>query len=239
MKLLPAIDIYKGKCVRLEKGEFQKSVIYNSCPFDQAKKFVSHGFNSLHIIDLDGAKKGTLINLKILKKIISIPNLSVQFGGGIRDIEIMQKLFSIGMDKLIIGTSIFKKDFLKKVCENFEPNKIILALDFKLLNEQPIIMTNGWQQDSKVNLFDFIENTNRFDNLLITDISADGMLSGPNLKMYRKLIRCFPNKHIIASGGIADLDDLKALSKINVKTTVIGKAIYENKISLSELKNVN
>ena len=239
MKLLPAIDIYKGKCVRLEKGEFQKSVIYNSCPFDQAKKFVSHGFNSLHIIDLDGAKKGTLINLKILKKIMNIPNLSVQFGGGIRDIAIMQKLFSIGMDKLIIGTSIFKKDFLKKVCENFEPNKIILALDFKLLNEQPIIMKNGWQQDSKVNLFEFIENTNHFDNLLITDISVDGMLSGPNLKMYRELIRCFPNKHIIASGGIADLDDLKALSKINVKTTVIGKAIYENKISLSELKNVS
>ena len=239
MKLLPAIDIYKGKCVRLEKGEFQKSVIYNSCPFDQAKKFASHGFNSLHIIDLDGAKKGTLINLKILKKIMNIPNLSVQFGGGIRDIAIMQKLFSIGMDKLIIGTSIFKKDFLKKVCENFEPNKIILALDFKLLNEKPIIMKNGWQQDSKVNLFEFIENTNHFDNLLITDISVDGMLSGPNLKMYRKLIRCFPNKHIIASGGIADLDDLKALSKINVKTTVIGKAIYENKISLSELKNVS
>ena len=239
MKLLPAIDIYKGKCVRLEKGEFQKSVIYNSCPFDQSKKFVSHGFKSLHIIDLDGAKKGTLINLNILKKIISIPNLSVQFGGGIRDIKIMQKLFSIGMDKLIIGTSIFEKDFLKKVYENFEPNKIILALDFKLLNEQPIIMKNGWQQDSKVNLFEFIENTNHFDNLLITDISVDGMLSGPNLKMYRKLIRCFPNKHIIASGGIADLDDLKALSKINVKTTVIGKAIYENKISLSELKNVS
>ena len=239
MKLLPAIDIYKGKCVRLEKGEFQKSVIYNSCPFDQAKKFVSHGFNSLHIIDLDGAKKGTLINLKILKKIMNIPNLSVQFGGGIRDIAIMQKLFSIGMDKLIIGTSIFEKDFLKKVYENFEPNKIILALDFKLLNEQPIIMKNGWQQDSKVNLFEFIENTNHFDNLLITDILVDGMLSGPNLKMYRKLIRCFPNKHIIASGGIADLDDLKALSKINVKTTVIGKAIYENKISLSELKNVS
>ena len=239
MKLLPAIDIYKGKCVRLEKGEFQKSVIYNSCPFDQAKKFVSHGFNSLHIIDLDGAKKGTLINLNILKKIISIPNLSVQFGGGIRDIKIMQKLFSIGMDKLIIGTSIFEKDFLKKVYENFEPNKIILALDFKLLNEQPIIMKNGWQQDSKVNLFEFIENTNHFDNLLITDISVDGMLSGPNLKMYRKLIRCFPDKHIIASGGIANLDDLKALSKINVKSTVIGKAIYENKISLSELKNVS
>ena len=239
MKLLPAIDIYKGKCVRLEKGEFQKSVIYNSCPFDQAKKFVSHGFKSLHIIDLDGAKKGTLINLNILKKIISIPNLSVQFGGGIRDIAIMQKLFSIGMDKLIIGTSIFEKDFLKKVYENFEPNKIILALDFKLLNEQPIIMKNGWQQDSKVNLFEFIENTNHFDNLLITDISVDGMLSGPNLKMYRKLIRCFPDKHIIASGGIANLDDLKALSKINVKSTVIGKAIYENKISLSELKNVS
>ena len=239
MKLLPAIDIYKGKCVRLEKGEFQKSVIYNSCPFDQAKKFVSHGFKSLHIIDLDGAKKGTLINLNILKKIISIPNLSVQFGGGIRDIKIMQKLFSIGMDKLIIGTSIFEKDFLKKVYENFEPNKIILALDFKLLNEQPIIMKNGWQQDSKVNLFEFIENTNHFDNLLITDISVDGMLSGPNLKMYRKLIRCFPDKHIIASGGIANLDDLKALSKINVKSSVIGKAIYENKISLSELKNVS
>ena len=239
MKLLPAIDIYKGKCVRLEKGEFQKSVIYNSCPFDQAKKFVSHGFKSLHIIDLDGAKKGTLINLNILKKIISIPNLSVQFGGGIRDIKIMQKLFSIGMDKLIIGTSIFEKDFLKKVYENFEPNKIILALDFKLLNEQPIIMKNGWQQDSKVNLFEFIENTNHFDNLLITDISVDGMLSGPNLKMYRKLIRCFPNKHIIASGGISNLDDLKALSKINVKSSVIGKAIYENKISLSELKNVS
>ena len=170
---------------------------------------------------------------------MSIPNLSVQFGGGIRDIEIMQKLFSIGMDKLIIGTSIFKKDFLKKVCEKFEPNKIILALDFKLLNEQPIIMKNGWQQDSKVNLFEFIENTNHFDNLLITDISVDGMLSGPNLKMYRKLIRCFPNKHIIASGGIANLDDLKALSKINVKSSVIGKAIYENKISLSELKNVS
>tara|TARA_B100000989_G_scaffold243552_1_gene190575 strand:+ start:1312 stop:2031 length:720 start_codon:yes stop_codon:yes gene_type:complete len=239
MKLLPAIDIYKGKCVRLEKGEFQKSVIYNSCPFDQAKKFVSHGFNSLHIIDLDGAKKGTLVNLNILKKIMTIPNLSVQFGGGIRDIEIMHKLFSIGMDKLIVGTAIFKKDFLIKVCENFEPDNIILALDFKLLNDQPMIMKNGWQQDSKVNLFEFIENINYFDNLLITDISVDGMLSGPNLKIYRELIGCFPNKYIIASGGIANLDDLKELSKINVKSTVIGKAIYENKISLSELKNVS
>jgi len=239
MKLLPAIDIYKGKCVRLEKGEFQKSVIYNSCPFDQAKKFVSHGFNSLHIIDLDGAKKGTLVNLNILKKIMTIPNLSVQFGGGIRDIEIMHKLFSIGMDKLIVGTAIFKKDFLIKVCENFEPNNIILALDFKLLNDQPMIMKNGWQQDSKVNLFEFIENINYFDNLLITDISVDGMLLGPNLKIYRELIGCFPNKYIIASGGIANLDDLKELSKINVKSTVIGKAIYENKISLSELKNVS
>ena len=239
MKLLPAIDIYKGKCVRLEKGEFQKSVIYNSCPFDQAKKFVSHGFNSLHIIDLDGAKKGTLVNLNILKKIMTIPNLSVQFGGGIRDIEIMHKLFSIGMDKLIVGTAIFKKDFLIKVCENFEPDNIILALDFKLLNDRPMIMKNGWQQDSKVNLFEFIENINYFDNLLITDISVDGMLLGPNLKIYRELIGCFPNKHIIASGGIANLDDLKELSKINVKSTVIGKAIYENKISLSELKNVS
>tara|TARA_B100001027_G_C16203935_1_gene301857 strand:- start:133 stop:852 length:720 start_codon:yes stop_codon:yes gene_type:complete len=239
MKLLPAIDIYKGKCVRLEKGEFQKSVIYNSCPFDQAKKFVSHGFNSLHIIDLDGAKKGTLVNLNILKKIMTIPNLSVQFGGGIRDIEIMHKLFSIGMDKLIVGTAIFKKDFLIKVCENFEPDNIILALDFKLLNDQPMIMKNGWQQDSKVNLFEFIENINYFDNLLITDISVDGMLLGPNLKIYRELIGCFPNKYIIASGGIANLDDLKELSKINVKSTVIGKAIYENKISLSELKNVS
>jgi len=239
MKLLPAIDIYKGKCVRLEKGEFQKSVIYNSCPFDQAKKFVSHGFNSLHIIDLDGAKKGALVNLNILKKIMTIPNLSVQFGGGIRDIEIMHKLFSIGMDKLIVGTAIFKKDFLIKVCENFEPDNIILALDFKLLNDQPMIMKNGWQQDSKVNLFEFIENINYFDNLLITDISVDGMLLGPNLKIYRELIGCFPNKYIIASGGIANLDDLKELSKINVKSTVIGKAIYENKISLSELKNVS
>ena len=239
MIVYPAIDLKDGKCVRLIQGDFDKSTTYNENPLDQAKRFENLGAKWLHCVDLDGAKKGTLINLKILKKIMNIPNLSVQFGGGIRDIAIMQKLFSIGMDKLIIGTSIFKKDFLKKVCENFEPNKIILALDFKLLNEQPIIMKNGWQQDSKVNLFEFIENTNHFDNLLITDISVDGMLSGPNLKMYRKLIRCFPNKHIIASGGISNLDDLKALSKINVKSSVIGKAIYENKISLSELKNVS
>ena len=237
MKVLPAIDLKDGNCVRLFKGNFSQVTKYNDDPISQVKTFLDHDLNYLHIVDLDGAESGNQLNINLIKEILKIPSIKIQLGGGIRNIDSISRMIDLGISRVILGTSIFTDNFLNKVKANFDPNQIVLALDFKNIEDELMIFTHGWKENSKVNLFDFISGNSFFKNILATDISLDGVLMGPSFNAYKKILDLYPSINLIASGGIRSKKDLNALSKLNVKEAVVGKAIYEQKISLTDLLN--
>ena len=238
MKCLPAIDILDGKCVRLTKGDFDKSKIYNESPLDQAKIFENAGFKEIHIVDLNGAKSGNRLNLSIISKIASNTDLKIQLGGGIRSVDSITEAFDLGINKIILGTSILNKDFARKVLQRFDPKKIVFGLDVELKNNIYCLTSNGWNELSDIDIFNFIDEIKPI-HALVTDISKDGMMTGPNYELYSILKSKFPQLKIIASGGIRDINDIQKLISINIEHAVIGKAIYEEKIELMELLNVN
>ena len=237
MKVLPAIDLKDGNCVRLFKGNFSQVTKYNDDPISQVKTFLDHDLNYLHIVDLDGAESGNQLNINLIKDILKIPSIKIQLGGGIRNIDSISRMIDLGVSRVILGTSIFTDNFLNKVKANFDPNQIVLALDFKNIEDELMIFTHGWKENSKVNLFDFISGNSFFKNILATDISLDGVLMGPSFNAYKKILDLYPSINLIASGGIRSKKDLNALSKLNVKEAVVGKAIYEQEISLTDLSN--
>lgn len=237
MKVLPAIDLKDGNCVRLFKGNFSQITKYNDDPISQVKTFLDHDLNYLHIVDLDGAESGNQLNINLIKEILKIPSIKIQLGGGIRNIDSISRMIDLGVSRVILGTSIFTDNFLNKVKANFDPNQIVLALDFKNIEDELMIFTHGWKENSKVNLFDFISDNSFFKNILATDISLDGVLMGPSFNAYKKILDLYPSINLIASGGIRSKKDLNALSKLNVKEAVVGKAIYEQEISLTDLSN--
>ena len=237
MKVLPAIDLKDGNCVRLFKGNFSQVTKYNDDPINQVKTFLDHDLNYLHIVDLDGAESGNQLNINLIKEILKIPSIKIQLGGGIRNIDSISRMIDLGVSRVILGTSIFTDNFLNKVKANFDPNQIVLALDFKNIEDELMIFTHGWKENSKVNLFDFISDNSFFKNILATDISLDGVLMGPSFNAYKKILDLYPSINLIASGGIRSKKDLNALSKLNVKEAVVGKAIYEQEISLTDLSN--
>ena len=240
MNVIPAIDIQNGKCVRLVRGGFSFSTIYNHNPIQQAEVFLDSGFNFLHIIDLDGAETGKQRNLDIIKELLKLKGLLLQVGGGIRSIYEVEELLRLGAERVIVGTAIFSlPSFIEDLQNNFSSEQIVLGLDFKVMNKKPIILTHGWNQSSEIGLFEFLEKENYFNRILATDISLDGVLEGPNTNIYEMLIQKFQSINLIASGGVSSLDDLKDLRSLSVKEVIVGKAIYENRISLSDLKNVN
>ena len=238
MKCLPAIDILDGKCVRLTKGDFDKSKIYNESPLDQAKIFENAGFKEIHIVDLNGAKSGNRLNLSIISKIASNTDLKIQLGGGIRSVDSITEAFDLGINKIILGTSILNKDFAREVMQRFDPKKIVFGLDVELKNNIYCLTSNGWNELSDIDIFNFIDEIKPI-HALVTDISKDGMMTGPNYELYSILKSKFPQLKIIASGGIRDINDIQKLISINIEHAVIGKAIYEEKIELMELLNVN
>ena len=238
MNILPAIDIKNGSCVRLKKGNFNEIKIYNSSPLDQAKLFKDHGFDFIHIVDLDGALRGKRENNKIINQIINL-NIKVQLGGGIRLLSDVEELIDNGVERVILSTAVIEnKSFMNDVLSKFDQKNITLALDFRIYDEIPYIATKGWINQTKINLYDFIQK-NEIKNILATDINKDGLLIGPNLQIYKKIKELSPNKNLIGSGGISKISDIDDLAKISVNECVVGKAIYENKISLTELANVN
>ena len=238
MNILPAIDIKNGSCVRLRKGNFNEIKIYNSSPLDQAKLFKDHGFDFIHIVDLDGALKGKRENNKIINQIINL-NIKVQLGGGIRLLSDVEELIDNGVERVILSTAVIEnKSFMNDVLSKFDQKNITLALDFRIYDEIPYIATKGWINQTKINLYDFIQK-NEVKNILATDINKDGLLIGPNLKIYKKIKELNPVKNLIGSGGISKISDVHDLAKIDVNECVVGKAIYENKISMKELANVN
>tara|TARA_B100000989_G_scaffold83742_1_gene60017 strand:+ start:372 stop:1088 length:717 start_codon:yes stop_codon:yes gene_type:complete len=238
LNILPAIDIKNGSCVRLKKGNFNEIKIYNTSPLDQAKLFKDHGFDFVHIVDLDGALSGKRKNNKTIKKIINL-NIKVQLGGGIRLLSDVKELIDIGVERVILSTAAVENEsFVSDVLSTFDQKYITLALDFRIYDEIPYLATKGWINQSKINLYNFIQK-NEIKNVLTTDINRDGLLIGPNLKIYKKIKELYPDKNLIGSGGISKISDFNDLAEINVNECVVGKAIYENKISMKELANVN
>ena len=239
MKIIPAIDILDGSCVRLIKGDFGKVTKYESSPLKQSNYFKEEGFYYLHIIDLNAASTNSMDNLAIIKKIASTKDLKIQVGGGVRSMDRVDMLFSSGVDRVIVGTGAIENSyFLDQLRECNYLDKIIFALDFKVINKLPMLATHGWSVESEINLYDYLSKNNWIKNILATDISLDGTMKGPNKEIYKNIISLNTFK-FIASGGIGSVNDLHYLKSIGADECVVGKAIYEKKISMMDLKNVN
>tara|TARA_Y100000590_G_scaffold224767_1_gene254173 strand:+ start:1783 stop:2499 length:717 start_codon:yes stop_codon:yes gene_type:complete len=233
MKIFPAIDIKDKKCVRLVKGNFDNKTEYELSPVDQARKYKDYGFKNLHIIDLDGALTGEIINLSIIQEIISKFDIKIEIGGGIRSFESVKKYTDIGVDKVILGSAaINDKNFLKKACEKFT-NKIALALDAK----DGYLSVSGWKEKSNQLTLDYLKEVNDYgvSRLIYTDINRDGMKQSPNFDETLK-VADISNCPVIISGGVASIEDIrKAKNFKNVEGVIVGKAIYDGDIKLEEL----
>lgn len=237
MLIIPAIDILNGNLVRLNKGVYENYKTYYEDPFEAVKLFSDHGFKRIHIVDLSGSKDGRISTLVLLKKINSETKFSTQFGGGIRNLHDVEILFNNGVDKIIIGSvSILDKPEFERIISTVGTSKIICAVDS--LNGN--VMIKGWREKTDLTIYDHINYCLGKDikTFLCTDIELDGMLSGPNLKMYENLMQTFPNAQIIASGGVSNINDIIKLKSSGIFGVVIGKAIYENKIDLKELADL-
>jgi phosphoribosylformimino-5-aminoimidazole carboxamide ribotide isomerase len=238
MKILPAIDLKNGKCVRLTKGDFKSEKIYNESPINQAEVFSNAGFKYLHIIDLDGALAGNLVNIKAIEEIIKKFNFKVEVGGGIRSVESITKLLDIGSDKIILGTAAIEdKSFLEKCCKKYSGN-IALSLDVR----KNKIATSGWKDQTNINIFDYLNVVKDYgiSRLIYTDIDKDGTNAGPNFEDSYKVANRF-NIPVVISGGISSMNDINKIVSDNKKIEgiIVGKAIYENKINLDELSIIN
>jgi len=233
MKIFPAIDIKDGKCVRLVKGDFKNKTEYEMSPVEQASKYNDHGFNNLHVVDLDGALAGETVNLDIIKDIVSKIDLKVEIGGGIRNLDSIQKYVDAGVEKVILGSAAIKdKKFLKEACQKF-PNKIALGLDAK----DGYLSVSGWKENSNQLALDYLDEVNDYgvSRLIYTDINKDGMKQSPNFDETSK-VAANSNCPVVISGGVSSIDDIKkAKSLKNIEGIIVGKAIYDGDIKLEDL----
>lgn len=237
MKVIPAIDLLNGQAVRLHKGKYDEATIYDKTPINTAQKFKDAGFNHIHIVDLNGAKEGAFVNLPIIKSIINELRISVQTGGGIRTFQDVEDLLNAGLSKVICSSMAIKNesDWIKALKEF--PKQMILGMDLK----DGKIAYSGWLETAKEDTFTFLERMIQYGlkEVLCTDISKDGTLSGPNLELYISLKNAFPEVTLIASGGVANQQDLIELSEANIDAVVVGKAYYENRITLEQMKSLS
>jgi len=234
IRIIPAIDIIDGKCIRLEKGNFASKKIYNENPLEVAKRFEDNGIKYLHLVDLDGAKKREIVNWNILEKISTKTDLKVDFGGGVQTDEDLRIAFECGADKVTAGSIAIKNYKLVASWIVKYGEKIILGAD---VNDENISI-HGWEEKTNINIFDLINKYLKINikQIICTDISKDGMLSGTSNELYQKIKSKFPEIFLIASGGISKIDDIKILNDLNIDGVIFGKAIYENRIKLSDLK---
>ncbi|WP_271767694.1 1-(5-phosphoribosyl)-5-[(5-phosphoribosylamino)methylideneamino]imidazole-4-carboxamide isomerase [Aquimarina algiphila] len=236
MRIIPAIDIIDGKCVRLSKGDYNTKKIYNENPLEVAKEFEAHGIEYLHLVDLDGAKSKHIVNHKVLEQIASKTNLKIDFGGGLKTDNDLRIAFESGANQ-ITGGSIAVKDpetFISWIVK-FGADKIILGADAN--NEK--IAVSGWLEESDKELIPFITayQKENVSYVICTDISKDGMLQGPSFDLYERILKETNDLKLIASGGISTFDELPKLATLGCEGTIIGKAIYENRISLKQLED--
>lgn len=235
MIIIPAIDIIDGKCVRLTQGDYSKKTVYSESPLEVAKQFEDIGITRLHLVDLDGAKKGEVVNYKVLEKITSQTKLVIDFGGGIKTNESIKIVFESGAAIATVGSIAVKdKKLFFAWVQKYGSNKILLGADV----EDEKIAISGWVEKTEINIFDFInENMEKgIKTIFCTDISKDGLLGGASVDLYKKILSQFPSLNLIASGGVSSLSDLDELKSIGCSSVIVGKAIYEGRISMKELK---
>jgi phosphoribosylformimino-5-aminoimidazole carboxamide ribotide isomerase len=238
MRIIPAIDIIDGKCVRLTQGDYGLKKIYNENPLEVALSFEAAGLKFLHLVDLDGAKAGKVTNWKVIQDLTSKTNLKIDFGGGIKTEQEVKELFDSGISQVNLGSIAVKNQkMVEGWISKFGPDKIILSADVK--NE--MIAISGWTENASKNIENFLLDYEKkgIRYVTCTDISTDGMLAGPNVVLYKKLVTLFPFLNIIASGGVSSIQDLNELRAVKVEGVIVGKAIYEGRVSLEELKNFN
>ena len=233
IELIPAIDIINGQCVRLTKGDYDQKTVYGK-PLDMAREFERFGYERLHVVDLDGAKSKHIVNDAVLKAITTETKLTVDFGGGIKTDEDIEKAFASGAAMVTIGSiAVTNPELFMGWLEKYGAERIILGADVRLGK----ISINGWKEDSSEDLLPFLKKYVEagVKNVLCTEISKDGTLAGPAIDLYKGVMEAYPQLHLIASGGVSSIDDIKALDKAGIPAVVFGKAIYEGKIDLREL----
>ena len=234
IELIPAIDIINGQCVRLTKGDYEQKKIYNNNPAEVAREFERLGFKRLHVVDLDGAKSKHIVNDAVLKAITSSTNLIVDFGGGIKTEADIEKAFAAGAAMVTVGSiAVTQPELFMQWLEKYGAERMILGADVR----NGKISINGWKEDSAEDLLPFLKQyvDKGVHNVLCTEISKDGTLSGPATDLYKQIMSEYPNLHLIASGGISSNEDIEELNCNNIPAVVIGKAFYEGRIDINKL----
>ena len=237
IELIPAIDIINGQCVRLTKGDYDQKTVYGK-PLDMALEFERIGFERLHVVDLDGAKSKHIVNDGVLKEITSQTRLTVDFGGGIKTDEDLEKAFASGAAMVTVGSiAVTEPERFMGWLEKYGAEKMILGADVR----HGKISINGWKEDSTEDLLPFLKKyiDAGVKNVLCTEISKDGTLAGPAIDLYQRVMETYPELHLIASGGVSSIADIEALDAAGIPAVVFGKAIYEGKIDLKKLINSN
>lgn len=235
IQIIPAIDIIDGKCVRLSQGDYERKKTYYEDPLEVAKMFQNSGLKRLHLVDLDGAKAHHIVNYKVLETISNQTELIIDFGGGLKSDEDLKIAFESGASMITGGSIAIKSpDIFKSWIEKYGKEKIILGADAK----EEKIAISGWQENTGSDIYSFIKEWNRkgIDKVISTDISRDGMLSGPSLELYRKIMQSSPGIYLIASGGVSSMADIHQLQESGVMAVITGKAIYEEKITMKEIE---
>lgn len=236
MRIIPAIDIINGKCVRLTKGDYNTQKIYNENPLEVAKSFEDAGIKHLHLVDLDGAKSKHIVNHQILEKIATKTNLKIDFGGGLKSDEDLKIAFESGAKQITGGSiAVTNPQKFESWIKTYGSERIILGADCN--NEK--IAINGWNEESDLEVFTFIQSyvEKSIEYVICTDISKDGMLQGPSFDLYSSILEHTPTIKLIASGGISDIDEFPRLKELGCEGVILGKAIYENRISLKQIEN--
>ena len=235
IELIPAIDIIDGKCVRLSQGDYDTKKIYNEKPLEVAKEFEANGIQRLHVVDLDGAKSSHVVNYKVLDAIAAHTSLTIDFGGGIKTDEDLMIAFENGAHMVTLGSVAVKKpELFKKWLHQYGAEKIILGADVK----DNRISVSGWLEEGPQELMPFLTDYTQegVSKVLCTDISRDGMLQGPSIELYKQVMQRFPTMHLIASGGVSGVDDIIRLDDAGIPAVVFGKALYEGRITMKDLK---
>lgn len=231
IQIIPAIDIIDGKCVRLTKGDYEQKKVYNDNPLDVAKMFQDKGIKRLHLVDLDGARSRHIVNYKVIEAIASHTDLVIDFGGGIKTDEDLQIAFNSGAQMITAGSiAVTGHDIVSQWIKTYGPERIILGADTR----NGKISINGWKEEGEEDLMDFIASytPEGIDNIICTDVERDGMLQGPAVELYKKIMATYPTLNVIASGGVSSMDDIRLLDEAGVKQVIVGKAIYEGRIEL-------
>lgn len=234
IELIPAIDIIDGRCVRLTKGDYDQKTIYSDSPVDIAQKMKAIGFKRLHVVDLDGAKSRHIVNTAALQSITAATSLTVDFGGGIKTDNDIETAFKNGASMVTIGSiAATNPELLDTWIERYGADRIILGADVR----DGHISINGWKEDSELELLQFLDRYVKrgIRNVLCTDISRDGTLTGPALPLYKDIMKAFPELHLIASGGVSCMEDIEKLDEAGIPAVVFGKAIYEGRIDMKKL----